>query len=341
MPFEGLEPGQGIEEPTAFRFAPDGKVFVAEKSGKILVYDGLADHTPTVFADLRTEVYNANDRGLLGLALDPQFSAAHPYVYVLYAYDHQLGEEAPPPRWGNPNEDGDGCPEPPGANTNGCVISGRLSRLTADLATDESIEEKPLITDWCQQFSSHSVGDLQFDAEGNLWASGGEGAAFNKVDWGQYGEPVNPCGDPGTFGIPDEPSPDAEGGALRSQNPQKLNGKLIRIDPNTGEGIAANPLAGDLGASENERRIVAMGFRNPFRFAIDPTTSEIYVDNVALDLRGDRSFQPLPEPALQLGLALLRGSGTAGTVRVPRSGDLRSPLRNTRIDSPAALLLLT
>lgn len=279
VPFEGLTPGQGLEEPTAFRFAPDGKVFVAEKSGKILVYDSLADHEPTLFADLRTEVYNGNDRGLLGLALDPQFSAAHPYVYVLYAYDAPPGHEAP--YWGEPEEDGDPCPEPPGSETDGCVIQGRLSRLTANLVTDKSIAEKPMITDWCQQFSSHSVGDLQFDAEGNLWASGGEGASFTKVDWGQYGFPdKNPCGDPPAgFGV-EETSPFSEGGALRAQNIKTLSGALIRIDPETGKGVVANPLAGNLGATENERRIVAKGFRNPFRFAIDPVTKEIYVDNV-------------------------------------------------------------
>jgi glucose/arabinose dehydrogenase len=277
VPFEGLEPGQGIEEPTAFRFAPDGKVFVAEKSGKVLVYDSLADHTPTVFADLRTEVYNANDRGLLGLALDPQFSAAHPYVYVLYAYDAPPGEEAP--YWGEAEQDGDPCPDPPGSETNGCVIQGRLSRLTANPALEKSIAEEPMITDWCQQFSSHSIGDLEFDSEGNLWASGGEGASFTKVDWGQYGFPdKNPCGDPPAgFGVEETP-PFSEGGALRSQNPQKLGGKLIRIDPETGEGVPANPLHASLNA--NERRIVGMGFRNPFRFAIDPATGEIYVDNV-------------------------------------------------------------
>jgi glucose/arabinose dehydrogenase len=278
LPLEGLTPGQGIEEPTAIRFAPGGKVFVAEKSGKVLVYDSLEDHTPSVFADLRTEVYNGNDRGLLGLALDPQFSAAHPYVYVLYAYDGPPGHEAP--FWGQPGEDGDPCPEPPGSETDGCVIRGRLSRLTANLSTDKSVEENPMITDWCQQFSSHSVGNLEFDGEGNLWASGGDGASFTKVDWGQYGFPMtNPCLDPptGLAGGEEEP-PGAEGGALRAQNPQNLNGSLIRVDPETGAGIAQNPLALSLNA--NERRLVGKGFRNPFRFAIDPATNEVYVDNV-------------------------------------------------------------
>jgi glucose/arabinose dehydrogenase len=276
VPFEGLKPGEGLQEPAAVRFAPGGKVFVAEKSGKILVYDSLADKTPTLFADLRTEVYNANDRGLLGIALDPQFSVAHPYVYVLYAYDAPPGEEAP--FWGNEEEDGDECPDPPGANTDGCVIQGRLSRLTANLGTDKSVHEEPMITDWCQQFSSHSVGDLQFDSEGNLWASGGEGASFESADFGQYGAPLNPCGDPpeGIGGI--ETPPTAEGGSLRAQNRKTLNGSLIRVDPETGAGVVQNPLAASLNA--NERRLVAKGFRNPFRFAIDPTTGEIYVDNV-------------------------------------------------------------
>ena len=59
---------RGLTQPTAVRFAPDGRVFVAEKSGIVKVFDSLTDTTPTVFADLRTEVYNYWDRGLLGLA---------------------------------------------------------------------------------------------------------------------------------------------------------------------------------------------------------------------------------------------------------------------------------
>jgi glucose/arabinose dehydrogenase len=38
----------GLTEPTAVQFAPDGRVFVAEKSGLIKVFDDLTDTTPTV-----------------------------------------------------------------------------------------------------------------------------------------------------------------------------------------------------------------------------------------------------------------------------------------------------
>ena len=62
----------GLTQPTAVRFASDGRVFVAEKSGVIKVFDNLSDPTPTVFADLNANVHNFWDRGLLGLALAPQ-----------------------------------------------------------------------------------------------------------------------------------------------------------------------------------------------------------------------------------------------------------------------------
>src|SRR4051794_10548778 len=55
----------GLSEPTNVAFAADGRVFIAEKSGLIKVYHGLSDTSPAVFADLRTQVHNFWDRGLL------------------------------------------------------------------------------------------------------------------------------------------------------------------------------------------------------------------------------------------------------------------------------------
>ena len=270
----------GLTNPTAVRFSADGRVFVAEKSGLIKVFDNLTDPTPTVFADLSTNVHNFWDRGLLGFALDPGFPAT-PYVYVLYAHDAAIGGIAP--RWGTPGVLSDPCPTPPGATADGCVVSGRLSRLQAAGNTMTGTEQV-LIEDWCQQYPSHSVGSLAFGADGALYVSGGDGASFNFADWGQDGSPLNPCGDPpGGPGSTLAP-PTAEGGALRSQDlrtssdPTSLDGALLRVDPATGQGMPDNPLA--FSSDPNARRIVAHGFRNPFRIGIRPRTSEVWVGDV-------------------------------------------------------------
>src|SRR5262245_33454033 len=77
----------GFAHPTAIAIAGDGTVFVAEKSGRIKRFDSITDDTPTLFADLTTNVHNAWDRGLLGLAVDPDYPT-RPFVYALYTYDH-------------------------------------------------------------------------------------------------------------------------------------------------------------------------------------------------------------------------------------------------------------
>jgi glucose/arabinose dehydrogenase len=275
LELEGFTPGQGLEYPTAMRFAPDGELFVAQKTGEVLRYENVGDKTPTTFADLRTNVFDLGDRGILGLALDPKFEAGQPYVYVLYTYDHVLGDAEPPPRWGEPNHGGDECPEPDGADD--CLVSGRLVRFKDE--GSKAGPEEVLVEGWCQQFSSHSIGDLAFGPEGDLYASGGDGASFVSPDYGQFGAKTpNPCGDPPAGRGGKEKPPTAMGGSLRSQNPQLLNGKLIRVDPETGEGLEGNPLFES--ANANERRLVGEGFRNPFRFAIDPKTHQLYVGNV-------------------------------------------------------------
>jgi glucose/arabinose dehydrogenase len=266
----------GLKQPTAVRFAPNGMVFVAEKAGRIKVYEDLDDESAEMFKDLTAVVYNHGDRGLLGLAVDPGFPT-QPYVYALFSYDKVIGDPTPAPKWG------DSCPLVPANGADDCVISGRLVRYTAELSEDGEGHlhavagaELPLIAeDWCQQFSSHSIGDLRFGPEGALYVGGGDGASYSNADWGQLGNPPNPCGDPVN-----------EGGSLRSQDlitpapadPTGLNGTIARIDPDTGAGWPTNPKAAS--ADENERRIVAYGLRNPFRFAVDPETNQIYVGNV-------------------------------------------------------------
>ena len=267
----------GLANPMVVRFSPDGRVFVAEKSGLVKVFDSLSDPTPSTYADLRTKVHNYWDRGLLGMALDPQFPA-DPYIYVLYTHDAAIGGTAP--RWGTAGATSDPCPNPPGGNVDGCVVSGRLSRVSSTGV------ETVLVTDWCQQYPSHSQGQIQFGPDGYLYASSGDGAAFGFTDWGQDGNPLNPCGDPpGGVGAVLTP-PTAEGGSLRAQDlrtsgdPVSLDGSIIRVNPDNGAALPTNPLfsSPDL----NARRIIAHGLRNPFRIAFRPGTSELWVGDVGL-----------------------------------------------------------
>ena len=286
----------GLDYPTAVRFSSDGRVFVAQKDGVVKVFSSVNDTTGTTFADLRTEVDDYWDRGLLGLALDPQFPT-RPYVYVLYSYDAPLGETAPV--WN------DACADPSG---NGCVISGRLSRLTAKKNGDVAVGEQPLVNDWCQQYPSHSIGALGFGPDGYLYASGGDGAN-NFADWGQdvgnlsptQIDQANVCGDPAN-----------EGGALRSQDlrtmsdPAALDGAILRLDPDTGAGAPGNPFAG--GSDPNAGRIVAEGLRNPFRFTFRPGTSELWIGDVGENAWEEIDRMPSPTTFTNFGWPCFEGA---------------------------------
>ena len=72
----------GLTKPMDVEIAPNGRIFVAEKSGIVKTYDSIADTTATIAADLRTQVHNFSARGLQSLAVDPGFPTK-PYIYVV------------------------------------------------------------------------------------------------------------------------------------------------------------------------------------------------------------------------------------------------------------------
>jgi glucose/arabinose dehydrogenase len=227
----------GLQEPLGVAFARDGRVFVAEKRGRVLEFASLASGRRRVFADLGRRVFTNGDRGLFGLALDPAFPA-RPYVYVLYTFDGPVGASKPLNR---------GRCE--GLLEGQCPVSGRVSRL------ERGGRERVLLTGWCQQYPSHGVGDLVFGPDGLLYASGGEGASYDRVDTGAAG---NVCGDP-----------PGEGGALRAQDAGTdgdalgVSGAVVRVEPASGR-----------------RELVAYGLRNPFRMAFRPGGRDLWIGDV-------------------------------------------------------------
>jgi glucose/arabinose dehydrogenase len=300
-----------LDVPTAVRFSPDGRVFVAEKRGTIKVFTGLSDPAPRVFADLRTQVYNYSDRGLLGLTLAPNFPT-DPHLYIAYTANADIGGTAP--KWPPSDVSTDSCPNPPGATTDGCVVSARVSRLTVGNDGLMSGAEQVLVNDWCQQFPSHSIGTVAFGPDGYLYAGAGDGASFDTVDYGQFGSPKkNPCGDPPTGVGTNLTAPTSEGGALRSQDmqttgdPTGLDGSIIRIDSATGAPAPGNPTTtGDT----NARRIVSYGYRNPFRFAFRPGTSELWVGDVGWNTTEEinRIASPTAAPVANFGWPCYEGA---------------------------------
>jgi PKD repeat protein/glucose/arabinose dehydrogenase len=313
----GLEDHQvvaGVDKATIARFAPDGEVFVAAQDGRVVVFPNVTSTVSTQVLNLGVggteEVVNEDDRGLLGMAVDPAYPSK-PYVYLLFTYNAPPGQLAPfwkPEVISTSPFETIACPTPPGPEVDGCTVTGRLVRITIDQTTHAMVpgSETALIKDdWCQQFTSHSVGDLQFGPEGALYVSAGAGGDWKQADYGQLGgtepntpTPENPCEDPieGTPGAgqpglnQNQPTPEhptkAEGGMLRSQSfrrstdqPATLDGTIARVDPATGEPLPDNP---NISSSDlDRRRIVAYGLRQPFRFVFRPEHEhEIWLGDV-------------------------------------------------------------
>ncbi|MEZ5341063.1 MAG: PQQ-dependent sugar dehydrogenase [Acidimicrobiales bacterium] len=175
----------GLDTPTAVDVAPNGTIFVTEKRGRLLRYDGPGDQTPTVVADRRVQTHNNSDRGMVGLAVNPNYPN-DPWVYVAYTLDRNPNGGAIP-AYGVVGGNYDPCPN---SGTTGCPALSRVVRFNGTIA---NAPEQVLFEGHCQQFPFHSVGDLVFESADSLLVSFGEGSTGSFVEYGQRG---NLCADP-------------------------------------------------------------------------------------------------------------------------------------------------
>ena len=171
----------GLTNPTQVAFASDGSVLIAQKNGKIFSFKNFADKSPTLVADLSTEVDDYWDRGLLGLAVPPDYPT-NQHLYVLYARDAVIG--GTPPTLERP------VPDAP--RTEHRRLHGERPAGAARPDQRRRHQEDTLVDGWCQQFPSHSIGTVVFGEDGYLYAGGGEGASFNASDYGQFGNSTAP-----------------------------------------------------------------------------------------------------------------------------------------------------
>ena len=232
--FEEQTIATGLSRPTTMAWAPDGRMFVAEKDGVLKVVPP-GRTTATVVKDYSTRVNHYSDRGLLGLAVDSAF-ASNGYLYLLYTYDlNAIGTQ----------------------DSSSPMVS-QLMRVQVDAGNQVADEEVILGTDIsgpCPTPSSfdapdcipadgtsHSIGTVRSAPDGTLWVGNGDGADYGGVDLL----------------------------ALRSYNEDSMAGKLMHIDRN-GMGLPGHsfcPANGDL--SDVCTKLHAKGFRNPFRFSLRP-----------------------------------------------------------------------
>ncbi|MEP7375510.1 MAG: Ig-like domain-containing protein [Chitinophagaceae bacterium] len=253
----------GLTEPVGAAFSKDGeKLFVWEKAGFVYVCNKsgasyVKQTTPVI--DLTAEVLNWRDHGLMGFALDPDF-ATNGYIYLLYIVDRRFL-----------------------MNNNSIAVDeghqATIARLTkykivtsgGNLVVDPStrtilIGESPS-TGIAVVHESHVIGSLAFAADGTLLVSTGDGASYYLMDAGSDSDTY--WDQAITDGII---RPVENVGAFRAQILNCHNGKLLRIDPNTGNGVSSNPYYSAAAPRTAKSRVWAMGFRNPFRILIRPGT---------------------------------------------------------------------
>jgi len=252
----------GWSEVEGFTYDAQGRQYVWEKAGKVWIVDTNGTKLPSPLIDISEEVGGWRDHGLNGFALDPDF-LSNGFIYLFYTVDrHYLMKF------------GTGAYNAATNEYYNATIA-RVTRYQADVVTGYTTlvpgsrfiligETKK--TGIAVLHESHSGGSLVFGTDGSLMISTGDGASYNFVDGGGGGTYWSQ-------GLTDTIiRPKENIGALRSQLVDCLNGKILRIDPVTGDGLPTNPFYDPANPRAAKSRVWCVGMRNPFRMNIRPGT---------------------------------------------------------------------
>ncbi|WP_152189228.1 ThuA domain-containing protein [Georgenia satyanarayanai] len=263
--YERVALDQNTSAPFGMDIADDGRVFFTELvRGQVRVYD---PQTHTTTTALELDVYSGGEDGLLGIALDPGF-AENGHLYLYYS----------------PASEDDTDP----AN-----FFSLLSRFTMDHETGiiEPETERVLLEVPARRLPDepgHTGGVVEIDADGNLFLG--------------VGDDVNPHSEPsGGYAPISERDGQFHDARATSANTNDLRGKILRITPLEDIPADAEPGIGStytvpegnmFDESEDTEdktlpEIYAMGFRNPFQFAIDEETGNLSLADYSPDNGSD------------------------------------------------------
>lgn len=140
----------GFDTPTAQAFAPDGRLFVLEKAGKVRVVTAAGALNSTPFLSLAVDT--AQDRGLVALAFDPNFQS-NGYLYLWYTKTDTAGTR------------------------------NRLSRVTASLTNPNVAQpgSELVLLEVPHATNIHTGGAMGFGADGMLYLGVGDGGESNNA----------------------------------------------------------------------------------------------------------------------------------------------------------------
>lgn len=251
----------GWFSPVGATWDANGRMYVWEKAGRVwIVENGTRLATPLL--DITQEVGNWADHGMLGFALDPDF-LSNGRFYVMYVVDRHHLLYHGTPDYG------------PFVNDFGSATIGRITRYTAigpsftstDLNSRAILLGESITTGAPILYNTHGVGTLLFAPDGTLIATIGEAASAASADVGSATESYY------AQGLNDGIITPAENvGAFRAQLINSFSGKVLRMDPNTGDGVPSNPFYDPAQPRAPRSRVWAMGLRNPFRMTHKPGT---------------------------------------------------------------------
>ena len=195
---------QGLRNTWDVAFAPDGRMFVTERVGNLLVYAGSDPGSPQLANNAIESIHASGESGLMSIELDPAF-ATNSFLYACASRDDEG-------QWRNQ------------------VLRYRV--VGNGIAFDSYVIRRGMIAN-----SNHDGCRIRFGPDGKLWVTMGDA-----------------------------------GNGTRSQDPNSLNGKILRVNSD-GTIPADNPV---IPGATGRSAIYAWGNRNPQGLTFEPGTGRVF-----------------------------------------------------------------